>query len=91
MFKTCFCGTYSLIVSVRYKIDYITSEKAFLFSVNFSACFETGGDCMLNFPIMTHTKIPLLDCNFMNQTFAIPGSFQFKVDSNFDYVDDKKL
>lgn len=58
----------------RYKVDNISSEKAFLLSVNFSACFESNGDCMLNFPIMVNTKIPVLDCDFKNQSFAIPGS-----------------
>jgi hypothetical protein len=38
---------------------------------------------MLSFPIMTHTKIPLVDCNFINQTFAIPGIFQIKDNENF--------
>lgn len=68
----CLIQTF-LEFTCRYKVEYITSEKAYLLCVNFSACFETNGDCMLNFPIMTNTRIPLLDCDFKNQSFAIPG------------------
>lgn len=68
----CLIQTF-LEFTCRFKVEYITSEKAYLLSVNFSACFETNGDCMLSFPIMTNTRIPLLDCDFKNQSFAIPG------------------
>jgi hypothetical protein len=57
----------------RYKIDLLSAESAFLFNMRFSACFESSGDCRLNFPIMTDVKVPFLDCDFKALPYAIPG------------------
>ena len=69
-----FDGKYFFSSACRYKLDN-TSAGPFLLSVNFSACFESNGDCLLNFPIMVYTKFPMVDCNFKNQSFAKQGTF----------------
>lgn len=62
----------------RYKVDHITAESKYRFSLNVSVCLETSDECYLNFPVMTDVDIPILDCDFNNVSYAIKGLHDYR-------------
>jgi hypothetical protein len=73
-------GKYGCFVDFfSYKIDHITAENKYRFSLNVSVCLETSDDCYLSFPVMTEVDIPVLDCDFNNVSYAIKGLQDYKM------------
>ena len=62
------------LIWCSYQITYLDAENVYLFSANVSVCFETFGDCYLNFALMTDVRIPSVECDFNTRDFAVSGN-----------------
>ncbi|KAK3102203.1 hypothetical protein FSP39_009587 [Pinctada imbricata] len=65
---------YSLsnVLRVDFKITDLRAEKIYVFNMNISVCFESSGDCRINFPVFSDTRIPMTTCDFAGG-YAVPG------------------
>ncbi|KAK3101652.1 hypothetical protein FSP39_005219 [Pinctada imbricata] len=64
--------TLSNVLRIDFKITDLRAEKVYVFNMNISVCFESSGDCRINFPVFSDTRIPMTSCDFAGG-YAVPG------------------
>ncbi|XP_046562951.1 uncharacterized protein LOC124271844 [Haliotis rubra] len=60
------------IFRADYVIDNLEGEKQFLVSLNISACFESGGKCLVTLPVLNQARLPNPGCDW-NSTLSLRG------------------